>query len=326
MKIFVTGATGYVGHELALTLAQQGNDIQILVRNPHSANIPQHVNITAFIGDITNRPTLTAAIKGCEYIYHTAALVGLSAWDHAAFYQVNTEGTKNVLEEALELGVKKIVYTSSCGVMGPSINEPRSENDPRITGFDNDYEFSKFMAENLVKEFNQKGLSTVIVCPSKVYGPGIDTHPVTFNMVMKNFINGRITFIPKPGHFVGNYCFISDVVQGHILAMEKGVGGEKYILGGANVSYLKLFQTLRLLSGSKALLVETPISVMKAWAHLQWLLSKITRKELFYTAKSLHHLFCNKAYSSNKAIGHIGYQPVSLEEGLQQTIHFLNQQ
>ncbi len=324
MKIFITGATGYVGHQLALALAQQGNCVHALVRNPGSDRIPRHDNIKLFVGDVTNRNTLTPAISGCDVVYHTAAFVGLWAKEAAIFYEVNVEGTRNVLETALEQGIKKIVYTSSCGVMGPSLHEPRSESDPRITGFDNDYELSKFMAENLVKEFNQRGLPGIIVCPSKVFGPGNDEHTFTLNKVIKNFIRGRITFIPGPGRIVANYCFINDVVQGHILAMHNGIAGEKYILGGENVSYLNLFKAIRLLSGTKAMLVETPISLVKIWAGLQWLLNKISNKKILYTTKNVHHFFCNKAYSSKKAIHQLGYRPVSLEEGLLQTIQFLN--
>jgi len=323
MKILVTGATGYVGHQLALTLAERGNEVHVLVRNPGSANVPRHKNIRIFFGDITHPHSITAAMRTCEQVYHTAALVKIFAKDPSQFYKVNVEGTNNVLAKALEMGVKKLVFTSSCGVMGPSLNEPRCEKDPRITGFDNDYEFTKFLAENLVKEYCHKGLFTVIVSLSKVFGPGIETHAISVNKVIKTFIKGGLTFIPKPGNLVSNYCFIDDVVEGHILAMDKGIGGEKYILGGENISYVDLFKKIRSLSGTKARLVQAPKFLVQTVAFLQWIQYKITHKEPFASAKAIHHIFCNKTFTSAKAIRQLGYHLTPLKEGLQQTIQFL---
>jgi nucleoside-diphosphate-sugar epimerase len=323
MKILITGATGYVGHQLALTLAEQGNGGHILVRNSFSSNIPRHNNIIVFTGDITDRSSIRAAISGCKQVYHTAALVKIFAKDPAEFYKVNVEGTENLLAEALGAGVKKFVFTSTCGVLGKSVLDPKNENDPRTSGFDNDYEFTKFLAENLVKEYVHKGLFTVIVSLSKVYGPGIDTHPITVNKIINKFIKGRLTFIPKPGILVSNYCFIDDVVEGHILAMAKGIGGEKYILGGENISYLDLFKTIRSLSGTKAKLIQAPKFITQIWTVLQWIQYKITRKEPFATLKAVKHIFCNKTFSSEKAIRQLGYQPTPLKEALNKTIQFL---
>src|SRR5690349_9996452 len=120
MKIFLTGATGYVGRELALALAKQGDLIHILVRDPASPNLPQHPNVIPFKGDITQRDSICRAMAGCEQAYHTAALVKIFDKHRSAFYEINVLGTSNVLASALECGVHKIVYTSSCGVLGNS--------------------------------------------------------------------------------------------------------------------------------------------------------------------------------------------------------------
>jgi len=324
MKILVTGATGYVGHQLALTLAKQGNCVHIIVLpDLFSFNIPMHENIIAFTGDITDRESIRVAMDGCEQVYHTAAFVKMFAKDPAVFYKVNVEGTNNLWTEELELGVKKFVLTRTCAVIGSTILHPKSETDLRTTGFDNDYELSKFMAENLVKDYANKGLFTAIVSLSKVYGPGKEKHPFSVNKVINKFIKGKLTFIPKPGNLATNYCFIDDVVNGHILAMTKGKTGEKYILGGENISYSDLFQTIRSLSGTKAKLIETPKLFVRTWALLQWLQYKITRKEPFVTAKAINHIFCNKTFSNRKAVLDLGYKPTPLKEALLQTIQFL---
>ncbi|MBK7374531.1 MAG: SDR family NAD(P)-dependent oxidoreductase [Chitinophagaceae bacterium] len=323
MKILVTGATGYVGHNLAKKLAERGDQVHVLVRNTASANIPVHENIRVFAGDITDRQSINAAIRGCEQVYHTAALVKIFAKERSLFEKVNVEGTKNVLSEALENGVEKFLFTSSCGVIGPSLGTPMSENDPRIVSFDNDYEFTKFLAENVVKEFAQKGLFSVIVALSKVYGPGIETHPFSVNTVINKFIKGMPALIPRPGELATNYCYINDVVEGHLLAMSNGTSGEKYILGGENISYTDLFQKIRSLSGTKARIIQTPQFFVQVWGAMQWVQFKLTNKEPFVTNKSIRTIFCNKTFTSEKAIQHLGYRLTPIEEGLQQTIQFL---
>ncbi len=326
MKILLTGATGYVGHQLALTLAERGNEVNVIVRDSRAVTVPIHNNIRVYKGDITDRKTIASAITGCEQVYHTAALVKIFSKERSEFFKVNVDGTNNLLAESLEKGVKKFVFTSTCGVLGTSVLEPKDEDDPRTTGFENDYEFTKFLAENLVKEYSQKGLFTVIVSLSKVFGPGIETHPISVNKVIKKFVNGSTTFIPRPGTLVSNYCFIEDVVEGHILAMEKGIGGEKYILGGENISYVDFFQMIRSISGTKALLIEAPKLLVHVWALSQWLQYKINGKEPFVTGKAIKTIFCNKSFNSGKATRQLGYRLTPISKGLQQTIQFFKTQ
>lgn len=323
MRALVTGATGYVGHSLALALAQKGDEVNIIVRNPVSASIPLHPNIHIFKGDITDKATITPAIKGCENIFHTAALVKSCSKNAADFYEINVEGTRKMLESALSAGIKKFVFTSTAGVIGPLFNRPMSESDPRVTGFDNDYELSKFMAEKLVIEYSQLGLFTVIASPSKVFGPGLDTHHFSVNGIIRRFLEGKIIFYPGPASFISNYVFIDDLVKGHILAMEKGRSGEKYILGGETLSYTDFFQMLRTLTGMKAILLPVPKTVAKLYGGLHYFLSRLLNKEIYLNAKSANHVFCNKSFTSEKAQRELGYAITPFASALQQTIHFL---
>ena len=326
MKILVTGATGYVGYQLALKLADQGNCVHILVRNLISPNIPRHDNIIVFQGDITARASLRNAMAGCTQVYHTAAIVKIFAQDPSIFYKVNVQGTQNLLAEAYELGVKKFVYTSTCGVLGSSVNYPKKENDLRTESFDNDYEFTKYLGETLVKEYAHKGLFSVIVSLSKVFGPGIETHTISMNKVINKFIKGKLTLIPRPGSIATNYCFINDIVTGHIQAMQYGLSGEKYILGGENISYDTFFNEIRALSGSKAKLIQVPKFIVKGWAFIQWCKYLFTKIEPFVTIKGIHHIFIKKEYSIEKAKQQLKYHPTPLTEALKQTIHFLKSQ
>jgi nucleoside-diphosphate-sugar epimerase len=327
MKILVTGATGYLGHRLALSLAERNDEVHILVRNPNSENIPQHKNIKVFTGDITEKQSVIVAFVGCEQVYHTAALVKAFDKDASLFYKVNVEGTRNLLDLALETRVKKFVFTSSCSVIGATTQEAMCENDKRITPLDNDYDNTKFLAENLVKEYCNKGLHAVIVSPSKVFGPsGFETKAISVNTIINKFIKGEFTFIPKPSKLVANYCLIDDVVEGHILAMSRGKAGEKYILGGENISFEKLFHTIGTLSEKKGKLIEIPRFIMKTFAIMQWIKFKVTNKEPLIAENSIRQIFCNKIFSSEKAYRELGYKITPLEESLKKTIHFLNNQ
>lgn len=327
MKILITGATGYIGHRLALALAERTNEVHVLARNPLSGNIPQHENIRVFAGDITDKPSMTAAIKECRQVYHTAALVKAFDKDASLFYKVNVEGTRNLLESALESGVERFVFTSSCSVIGPTLQAAMCENDKRISPLDNDYDATKYLAEKLVKEYGRKGLQTVIVSPSKVFGPsGFDTKSISVNKVIDRFIKGEPTFIPKPSKLIANYCYIDDVVAGHILAMSKGNVGENYILGGENISFSEFFQTIGTFSEKKSKLIEIPKFVMKTIAFVQWLQFKATDKEPLITENGIKQIYCNKIFSSEKATRELGYEITPLREGLQRTIHFLKKQ
>ncbi len=325
MKILVTGATGYFGHMLALTLAKKGNIVHALVRNPQSPLLPQHENIIAFKGDITDKNSIRPAIKDCKEVYHSAALVKLYSKDPSAFFKINVEGTHNVLSVSLEEGIKKLVFTSSGGVMGASLKEPLTEKDPRITAFDNDYELTKYIGENIIKEYSAKGLFAVTVYLTKIFGPGIETHPFSINTMIKKFIRNKISFYPSPDHYISNYVFIEDAVNGHILAMEKGLGNERYIIGGENRSFKDFFRVLREQAGMKGKLFPLSkllISSLGLWNILQ---AKLSGKEPFVTSKSINHIYCNKALSSEKAIRQLGYKITPFEEAIRKTIFFLEQ-
>ena len=322
-KIFLTGATGYLGHQLAITLAGMGNTIHALVRDARSPRIPIHPNILLFQGDLTDPRSIVTAIRGCDSAYHAAALVSFYARPSTLFYRVNVEGTRNVLEAALENKIGKLVFTSSGGVLGRSLNLPLCESDPRVSPFNNDYELSKFLAEDLVREYSQKGLHALIVSPSRVYGPGIQTHAYSVNTVVSRFLRKKMTFIPRPGSLQANYSFIDDVVRGHILAMEHGTSGERYILGGENMSYNRFFSILSRLSGVNPPVIEVPLRLARLWTAAQTEWKKFCGKEIFYSAGSVRSVYCDKAYSHCKAASQLGYRHTDFEDAMRQTIQYL---
>jgi len=320
MKILITGATGYIGYKLAMEAARRNYTVHILVRDLESPLLPVHPNIVKFKGDITNKASVIAAMMNCNKVMHAAAIAKLSAKDNNVFYSVNVEGTRNMLDAALALGVKKFVFTSSGAVIGPSGKYPMSENDPRITAFENDYEISKHWAEELVKEYCRRGLFAIIVAAPRVYGPGHECNGNTMNILLKNILSMRLAFVPSCDNVVANYAFVDDVVNGHFLAMEKGLGGEKYILGGENLSYRSFFQTIKQNTGKKIRLIRIPKLLLKTWSFFYMSVCAILGKETHVSPKVVDRLSQNRALTCDKAIRQLGYSITPFSIGIQKTI------
>ena len=325
MKILVTGATGYIGHKLALEAAARNYIVHILVRDINSKYIPLHPNIKTFEGDITNRESVLAAMKGCDQVLHAAALAKMWDKDSSIFYKVNVEGTRNVLKAALELGIKKLVFTSTGAVIGPSDNFPMSESDPRITAFENDYEISKYWAEELVKEYGHRGLFTVIVTAPRVYGPGINSGGNVVEKLLRKILSMKMAFSPAFDHVLANYAFVDDVVNGHFLALEKGLGGEKYILGGENISYHTFFSTIKQNAGKKIMLVKVPKPLLITWSLIHMLVCRMAGKHTNVSPKIIYRISQNRALSCDKAIRQLGYSITPFTLGIQKTILHLSQ-
>ncbi|RYY24742.1 MAG: NAD-dependent epimerase/dehydratase family protein [Chitinophagaceae bacterium] len=320
MKILITGATGFIGNRLAQKLVASGHEVNALVRNP--AESAFHEGIRIHKGDITDLQAVNAAIDGCTQVYHIAGYAKLWARQRQTFYDINVTGTSNILKAAHQHGVRKLVYTSSCAVFGPSLKTALKESDPRITAYDHDYDLSKQLAENVVREYCKKGLEAVIVNPSRVYGPG----PVTqANMITKMLINclkGRPVLMPGIPHVVGNYAYVEDVVDGHLLAMEKGAGGEKYIVGGENLTYSEVINIVREEVGT-AKLLPLPASAVHVWGYFQLLKHKITGATPAFTPSAARRYLQNAAFDCSKAINDLGYQITSFRTGIQKTIEYI---
>src|SRR5687767_5050462 len=320
MKILITGSTGYIGNKLALEAVAKGYVVHILVRDPQSRLIPSNPAITVCKGDVTNKETVFAAMEGCAYVIHAAGITSLREKDNSIFYKVNVEGTRNMLDAALALGVKKFVFTSTGGVLGPSGKYPMSENDPRIIAFENDYEISKHWAEELVKEYCRRGLFAMIVVAPRVYGPGPVTNGNTIEGLIRKILSWQIAFVPSNDKITANYAFIDDVVKGHFLAMEKGLAGEKYILGGENISYKTFFHTIRQYACKKIRLIRVPRLLIKTWSFLHMIIYRLVGKHTHISPKVVDRLSQNRALSCEKAVRELGYSITPFPEGIQKTI------
>lgn len=325
MKVLLTGATGYVGHQLALKLASQNYEVHALVRDLDSEKIPRHNMITPFKGNICEYESIQNAIKNCEYVFHTAAFTDLKYNKIDKFYNTNVIGTKNVLEASLEEKVKKVIYTSTLSTFGPSLfHVPITETQPRIASYSNDYELTKSMSEEVVSEYVKKGLPCTILSLTRVYGPGLKTYSNGVNSLISKIMNDKVLFVPSKLNIEANYVFIDDVLNAELLALEKGNSGEKYIIGGENSDYKTLFDQIKEISKSKIAILQIDYDLVKNSIAFMNNLNLIFGKSFLLTPKVLDALFTNRSASSQKAISSLNYKSTSLKKGLKQTIKYLS--
>ncbi|RED50152.1 NAD-dependent epimerase/dehydratase family protein [Seonamhaeicola aphaedonensis] len=325
MKVLLTGATGYIGHELALALASKGIIVHALVRDIESERVPKHKNIVLFKGDICNHESIEKAIDNCDYVFHTAAYTNLKDSRIDSFYNTNVLGTENILNASLKFDVKKVIYTSTLSVFGPSYKDVFiSENQPRIVSYANDYELTKGMSEERVNEYRKKGLSSIILNVSKVYGPGPGTYSNGVNRLISMFLKKDVLIVPNKLESESNYVFIKDVVNAHILAMESDISNGKYIIGGENISYNRLFNTIKTLTKSKIRVVKINYDLVKVCVFILNLLKVVSRSNPVVTPKVIDSLFVNRLSTSEKAKKELHYKTTSFGVGLKETIQYLN--
>jgi farnesol dehydrogenase len=324
MSIFVTGGTGFLGRHLVKELSYLNEDIHLLVREKNNLRDIDNKRFKIFAGDVTNVQTIKDAIKGCKTVFHLASLVKEWVSNPSEYYQVNVKGFKNVMECAMEEDVTKFVYTSSFMALGPSNGKNNTEetiHDPNH--FHNHYERTKHTAAQLIPEYLDKGLPVIAVYPCVIYGPGEITEGNLVVRIILNFLERKIPGVLGDGSKLWNYVFVTDVVRGHLLALEKGRIGQKYILGGENASMAVFFKLLEELTGLNGPKRHIPFWIAKTFAwweeSLASLLGKIP-KHLPSTIEIYKH---DWAYSSEKAERELGYTHIPLREGLKHTLDWI---
>lgn len=323
MAILITGATGYIGSKLTYKLANEGNIVHILCRTPTALPEFKRPNIKVFAGDITEISSLKPAFENVDQVYHLAAYARLWAKDPRIFHAFNVQGTANILHTARASGVKKVVYTSTAGVIGPSERHPMRETDPRITGFFNLYESTKSEAEKLALNYTRDGLEVCILNPSRIYGPGFDTGSNPITKIVELYVKGKWKIIPGSGNDIGSYPYIDDVVEGHIAAMTKGRSGERYILGGANATFNELIAAVKKYSGIERKLRHIPFPVLKILSYLMLFNARITGKYPMMTPDWVDKYKYDWALDSSKAINELGYKIRPLEDGIRETVEWV---
>lgn len=327
MNIFVTGATGFVGRIISLKLAGEGHTVHALYRDINKTRVLEHKNIKLFKGDILDKESLYPGMKDCDVVFHTAAFVSVWTKDPLTIEKLNVNGTINVFETALDLSVKKIIYTSTAGVFGPSGDKITDETQPYPSAFFNRYEETKALIEQtIIPRFIAVGLQIIILNPTRIYGPGPLTDANSLSKIFKLHLEGKIGLIPSDGKSKGNYVYVDDVAQGHILAMKKGRPGERYILGGENIAYIDLMRTVARISGKNARFIRIPVFMMFLVARTSVFIAHLTGKKPLITTGFVKKFLRDWSVSSEKAKKELDYNPVNIKKGIQYTVEWLKKE
>jgi nucleoside-diphosphate-sugar epimerase len=327
MRIFITGATGYIGQKLTLQLADDGHTIHALIRDEQKAkSLLDHPSILLFPGDILDPGSLLTAMVGCEQVYHLAALASVWHNDPHSFHLINVNGLKNVLDACLKLCITNVLFTSTAGVVGDSVDgKPVCELTNPYPKLETLYEQSKVAAEQLLRTYIPKGIRGIIVNPSRVYGPGLLTESNGFTRLMKMYINGHWKIKPCNGKSIGNYVYIDDTIKGLIAAMKKAKPGERYLLGGINATYNEFFTLVDELTGVKRKMYNVPLPVMLFLSRIQLMMARLFGKQPMITPPFVRKYNKHWIVSSKKAEDEIGYTIMPLREGVSKTLDWLNQ-
>lgn len=234
MKVFVTGATGFIGYHVAKQLREKGHVVRALVRTETDTSLLKQLEVELIHGDIRESGCLARGMAGCEQVYHAAADYRLWAPDSRAMYETNVQGTRNVLRAARETSVERVVYTSTAGLLRASSAKTAADENARAAYGDmvGPYKKSKFLAEREVQTFLQTGLDIVIVQPTAPIG-AFDRKPTPTGRIILDFLNKKIPAYLDTGL---NIVDVEDVAAGHLLAAQYGKTGEHYILGHQNLS------------------------------------------------------------------------------------------
>ncbi len=321
--VFLTGATGFIGQRLALVLAEEECMVHAYVRNPEkAARLLNHPGIRVFNGSLFDRDKLQEALNGCCEGYHVAGLTEPAVKDQNEYFRINCEGTQSVLQAARDAGLQKMVVTSTAGVFGPSVNgEAIHENSTRTFPWFNAYEESKHAMEEWIAAKNLHPMEVVIVNPTRVYGPGEAGKDLPLNRLIRDYAQGNWHWLPGNGRQSGNYVFIDDVVQGHILAMQRGTDKEIYLLGGENATYRELFRTIDALTGKRHRLWRVPLRLVLMGAYGLKLFSFFGYTPPV-TPPWVRRYFYEWIVDSAKARDGLGLVFTSLKKGLQKTLEW----
>jgi len=277
MKVFVTGATGFIGATLVRELLEDGNRVRVLVRPGSDRRNLDGLDLEISEGDLRDRESLEKGLAGCDILYHAAADYRLWTRRPADMYDINVGGTRNILEAALKRGISRVIYTSSVGTLGiPAGGLPGDEATPvSLSEMVGHYKRSKFLAEREAEGFVARGVPLVIVNPSTPIGAR-DIKPTPTGKIIVDFLNRRMPAYLDTGL---NIIDVRDCARGHILAAHKGLIGEKYIIGNGNFTLRQIFGMLEEITGLPAPKVRLPYTPILAAAYVNEAFSRITGRE-----------------------------------------------
>ncbi len=316
MRVLVTGATGKIGNALAAALLERGEDVRVLVRDPGRAAevLPSGVEVVK--GDVTDPGSLPAAVEGRELVFNAMGLPEQWFPDDGIFDRVNAVGSRDLARAAKEAGVRRFVHTSTNDVFhaeqGARFDESQLADYPKGTA----YERSKQRAEELVLA-ERDGMEVVLLNPTGVYGPGPSPSDGYERGLFEPLVKKKVPALPPGG---GSLIYVDGVVQGHLLAAEKGKDGERYILSDGYMPIRELAELVVRLAGRGRVPPSMPVPVAKAFAGAGELISRVIRRPPMLPRGQLHYLLWQADADSSKAQRELGFTPTPIDEGVRKTL------
>src|SRR5215472_7426714 len=321
MKVFVTGATGFVGSHVARELRAGGAELRLLVRSSSDTRNLAELHADRVTGDLLQPDSLAHAMSGCEAVFHVAADYRLWMRDPAPMYRCNVEGTRALIRAARSTGVRRIVITSSVATIGfTGGGQPADENSPvSLRDMVGHYKRSKFMAEQAALEAVRDGAEVVVINPTTPVGEQ-DIKPTPTGRIIVDFLKRKFPAYIDTGL---NIVDVRDVARGHLLAFEHGRIGERYILGGENVTLKQLLDRLGEITGLPSPRVRVPLAIAMTAAVFDTAINGYLRHhEPRATADSVRMAKKKMWASSQKAERELGYTAAPAREALRRAVEW----
>ncbi len=315
MLAFVTGATGFVGSHVARVLVERGAELRLLVRPGSDRRNIQELKADLVIGDLCDGASLKKAMAGCDVVFHVAADYRLWVRDPDQMYRSNVDGTRGILAAALVSGVRRVVYTSSVATTGFTLNgNPANEESPvSLAQMIGPYKRSKFVAEEIALEAGRSGMDVVVVNPTTPVGER-DIKPTPTGRIIVDFLKKKFPAYVDTGL---NLVDVTQCARGHCAALEKGKSGERYILGGENLTLKQILDKLAVITGLPSPKIRVPYAVALATGVVdQVVTGHIRGREPRATIDAVRMGRKKMFVSSTKAERELGWQTVPVDDAL----------
>ena len=319
MKTFLTGATGFLGSHVARVLSAQGAELRLLVRTTSNLNNLEGLNAETATGDLRDPASIDKAMSGCDTVFHVAADYRLWVRDPEQMYRSNVEGTRAILEAARKNGVRRMVYTSSVATMGFTRNgNPADEDSPvALADMIGHYKRSKFMAEQIALEAGRSGMDVVVVNPTTPVGEQ-DIKPTPTGRIILDFLKRKFPAYVDTGL---NLVDVTECARGHVAALERGKSGERYILGGENLTLKQILDKLGAITGLSSPSVKLPYFFAFAAAAVdETITGRILHREPRATIDAVRMGRKKMFASSAKSERDLGWKLVPAENALRRAV------
>jgi dihydroflavonol-4-reductase len=322
-KVLVTGATGFIGSSVVRKLIARGREVRCYLEPGAKLSNLEGLDVEKLEGDVNDRAKLADAMKGCDTLYHLAAIYALWLPDPRLMYEVNVEGSKTVLWAAYKAGLEKVVYTSSIAAIGLRPEGQLADESVEFNYWDdaNGYIKSKWLSERDALRFAREGLPLVVVNPAFPFGER-DIAPTPTGKFITEALKGNV-----PGYMVGGICAVdvNDVAEGHILAAEKGRVGERYILGAHNITYQDFYKAL-----AEVASVKIPDRRIPPWVSrgLGYVVEKVSERQKVaprLTYKAARLATRKMFFDCSKAVKELGLPQTPLKESIGRSVTWFRQ-